>query len=43
LILVLTMVLKKGLLERSWAALTGRTLAEDEWDEVDGPFEAEEA
>ena len=39
LILVLTMVLKKGLLERSWAALTGRSIEEEEWEE--GEFAAE--
>jgi protoheme IX farnesyltransferase len=33
LILVLTMVLKKGLLERSWAAVTGRSIGEEEWEE----------
>lgn len=42
LILVLTMVLKKGLLERSWAALTGRSIPEEEWDGAEFAFETEE-
>ncbi|KIW07173.1 protoheme IX farnesyltransferase [Verruconis gallopava] len=34
LILVSSMILKKGLLERSWSALTGKSIDEEEWEEL---------
>jgi protoheme IX farnesyltransferase len=42
LILVLSMVLKKGLLERSWAALTGKSLDEEEWVDLDAALDSGE-